>query len=152
MHELLKKYDNKGFTVTVRELDITDNENYRPQLRRVKHSEDLNVIISCSIETLPEILKQAQQVGLLTDKHQFIISSLDFHTIDLEPFQHSGANITGIRLVVPEDIFVVQITEFFAEKYVDKMKKEKEKEKNSKEKDESDIDDDDDEKTASMRS
>lgn len=140
MHELLKKYDNKGYTVTVRQLDITSNENYRPQLRRVKLSEDKNIIISCSIEALPEILKQAQQVGLLTDQHQFIIASLDMHTIDLEPFQHSGANVTGVRLIVPEDSMVVQVTEFFAEKYAEKMKREKEK--NSRENDDSNDDDD----------
>lgn len=144
MHELLKKYDHNGFTVTVRQLDITDNENYRPQLRRVKHSEDMNIIISCSIDALPEILKQAQQVGLLTEQHQFIITSLDMHTIDLEPFQHSGANITGVRLIVPEDPLVVQVTEFFAEKYSEKM--EREKQKSSKEKDDSGNDDDDDDK------
>lgn len=142
MNELLKKYDKSGYTVTVRELDITANNNFRPQLRRVKHSEDMNIIISCSIETLPEILKQAQQVGLLTEQHQFIITSFDIHTIDLEPFQHSGANITGVRLVVPEDPMVIQIADFFAEKYAEKM--EREKEKNDKEDNENS---DDDEKT-----
>lgn len=142
MQELLKKYDNKGYTVTVRQLDLTSNENYRPQLRRVKHSEDKNIIISCSIDTLPEILKQAQQVGLLTEQHQFIITSLDMHTIDLEPFQHSGANITGVRLIVPEDQMVTQVTTFFAEKYAEKMSKEKEK--NSRENSGNDNDDEDD--------
>ena len=142
MQELLKKYDNKGYTVTVRQLDLTSNENYRPQLRRVKHSDDKNIIISCSIESLPEILKQAQQVGLLTEEHQFIITSLDMHTIDLEPFQHSGANITGVRLIVPEDSMVIHVTEFFAEKYAEKMAKEKEK--NSRENNSNDDNNDDD--------
>jgi glutamate receptor, ionotropic, invertebrate len=110
-------YDKKGFTVTVRELDITENGNYRPQLRRVKHSEDTNVIISCSIESLDEIMKQAQQVGLFTENHQFIITSLDLHTIDLEPYQHSGANITGFRLIRPDDSLVQIVTNFFAERF-----------------------------------
>lgn len=141
MHELLKKYDSIGYTVTVRQLDLTSNENYRPQLRRVKHSGDKNIIISCSIDALSEILKQAQQVGLLTEDHQFIITSLDMHTIDLEPFQHSGSNITGVRLIVPEDSMVSQVTDFFAEKYAEKM--EREKEKNSREKNPNDDDDED---------
>lgn len=138
----MKKYDNKGYTVTVRQLDLTSNENYRPQLRRVKHSDDKNIIISCSIETLPEILKQAQQVGLLTEEHQFIITSLDMHTINLEPFQHSGANITGVRLIVPEDSMVTHVTEFFAEKYAEKLAKEKEK--SSRENSSNDDNNDDD--------
>lgn len=145
MQELLKKYDNKGYTVTVRQLDLTSNENYRPQLRRVKHSDDKNIIISCSIDTLPEILKQAQQVGLLTEDHQFIVASLDMHTIDLEPFQHSGANITGVRLIVPEDLMVTQVTDFFAEKYAEKM--EKEKQKNSRENNPKNDDAEEDDKT-----
>jgi len=136
MHELLKKYNNKGYTVTVRELDLIGNENYRPQLRRVRLSGDKNIVLGCSADILPEVLKQAQQVGLLTDQFQFIITSLDMHTIDLEPFQHSGTNITGARMISPDDPFVKEITDFFIEKH--------KSEKESKEKT-SDDDDDDDE-------
>lgn len=96
-------------------MDITANENYRPQLRRVKQSQDTNIVLCCSIEALPEILKQAQQVGLMTDQHQFIITSLDMHTIDLEPFQYSGTNITGFRIVSPDDPMVKQVTDIFRE-------------------------------------
>lgn len=103
--------------MTIRELDITANKNYRPQLRRVKQSSDKNIVLCSSIDSLPEILKQAQQVGLMTDDHQFIITSLDMHTVDLEPFQHSGTNITGFRLVQPDDPFVMQVTEGFMKQY-----------------------------------
>lgn len=116
-------YDNKGYTVTVRQLDQTANGNYRPQLRRVKLSGDKNIIISCSIDVLPEILKQAQQVGLLSDEHQIIITSLDLHTIDLEPFQHGGTNITGVRLIIPDDEMVKQVTDFIAERIADKKER-----------------------------
>lgn len=142
MQDLLKKYDNKGHTVTVRRLEITDDGNFRPQLRRVKHSGDKNVIISSSIEALPEILKQAQQVGLLTEDHQFIITCLDMHTIDLEPFQHSGANITGVRLISPEDPMVVQMSKFFAEKYAESTGK---RQKKSRDDDDEDDDEEEDE-------
>jgi glutamate receptor, ionotropic, invertebrate len=145
MQELLKKYDNKGHTVTVRRLEITDDGNFRPQLRRVKHSGDKNIIISSSIEALPEILKQAQQVGLLTEDHQFIITCLDMHTIDLEPFQHSGANITGVRMVAPDDPMVIQMTQFFAEKYAESMEKQGKKSRGSNDDDDDDDEDGDDE-------
>lgn len=115
MEHILENY-NKA-VVTVRQLDITANQNYRPQLRRVKLSQDKNIVLCSSIESLPEILKQAQQVGLMTDEHQFIITSLDMHTIDLEPFQYSGANITGFRMVSPDDPYVKQVTERFEEYY-----------------------------------
>lgn len=100
--ELLKLPD--GYTITVRRIDLgLAQENYRPVLRRVKLSEDKNIIIDCSVEKLPEVLKQAQQVGLMTEHNQFFIANLDVHTIDLEPFQYSGTNISTIRIVRTED-------------------------------------------------
>lgn len=35
----------------------------------------------------------------MVDKYNFIITNLDAHTIDLEPFQYSGANITIMRVI-----------------------------------------------------
>lgn len=37
------------------------------------------------------------------------------HTIDLEPYQYSGTNITGIRLVDPENPLMAHVTNFLAE-------------------------------------
>lgn len=34
----------------------------------------------------------------MIDKYHFFITNLDAHTIDLEPFQYSGANITIMRM------------------------------------------------------
>lgn len=103
----------QGDAVTVRQLDVGQGQNYRSILRRVKLSEDMNILIDCSIELLPEVLKQAQQVGLMTDYHKFIITTPDLHTLDLEPYQYSGSNFTGIRLIDPEDARVQQITRYW---------------------------------------
>lgn len=123
---LLKMYDAKGPTITVRQLSISQKTNYREILKRVKDSGDKHIIIDCSIELLPEVLKQAQQVGLLTESHQFIITNLDMHTLDLEPYQYSGTNITGIRMIDPDDILVQTVTEFWKKNF--KLKKESEPE------------------------
>lgn len=63
--ELLQLYYPKVYTVTVRRLisGLTDN-NYRAVLRRVKLSEDLHIIIDCSTEALPEVLKQVRYMYL----------------------------------------------------------------------------------------
>lgn len=90
--------------------------NFRHQLRRVKLSEDRNIIIDCSIELLPDVLLQAQQVGLLTDQYNIIITCLDFHTLELEPFKYGGANITGIRLIDPDNEKVQEIMNYFDSK------------------------------------
>lgn len=42
------------------------------------------------------------------------------HTIDLEPFQYSGTNLTGFRLVSPDDPVVKQVTGRFKEMYLEK--------------------------------
>lgn len=118
--ELLKLYDSKGYTVTVRQLDLRlPSYNFRQVLRRVKLSGDRNIIIDCSIDILPEVLKQAQQVGLMSDEHHLIITCLDFHTLDLEPYKYGGTNITGIRLVNPENSILQDITNFIKQSYED---------------------------------
>lgn len=115
MSELLKLYDPKGETITVRQLDLGISENYRAILRRVQQSGEKYIVLHCSVEILPEVLKQSQQVGLMTDDHFFIITSLDLHTVDLEPYQYGGTNITGFRLIDPTDARTVQITDYWKE-------------------------------------
>lgn len=105
---LMRNYTDK-FTVTVQQLDVTENANYRMRLRQIKDSEDKNIVICCSTEKLEEILKQAQQVGLLSDKHNILITNLDMHTIDFEPFQHGGTNIIGLRMIFPDEAYVKEI-------------------------------------------
>lgn len=57
--ELLKIYVPKESTVTLRRINLgTANNNYRPILGRVKLSGETRIVIDCSIETLPEMLKQ----------------------------------------------------------------------------------------------
>lgn len=40
----------------------------------------------------------------MTDRHRFLITNPDLHTLDLEPYKHSGVNIIGIRFVDPEKV------------------------------------------------
>lgn len=118
--ELLKVYDSKGFTITIKQLDLKlPSNNFRQVLRNVKLSEAKNIIIDCSVELLPEVLKQAQQVGLMSDQHHIIISCLDFHTLDLELYQYGGTNITGLRLIDPEHPRTQSIIGFFEQKHID---------------------------------
>lgn len=42
---------------------------------------------------------QAMQVGLMTKNYKWIITNLDAHNIDLEPFQYSGTEITTLRIL-----------------------------------------------------
>lgn len=114
---LMSNYKKK-FPVTVKQLHVTADGNYRARLLQVKNSMELNIVICSSIEKLPEILKQSLQVGLLSDQHNVLITSLDMHTIDLEPFQYAGTNITGVQLIDPERPYTTEMVEEFTRMYL----------------------------------
>nr|CAD7395568.1 unnamed protein product [Timema cristinae] len=105
--ELLRVYEPKGNTVTVRQLE--PGNDYRRVLRNIKSSGESNFVLDVSERVLYEVLLQAQQVGLMSDRHSYIITSLDFTNIHLEPFQYGGSNITGVRLVDPQDPVVMTV-------------------------------------------
>lgn len=59
----------------------------------------MNYLLSCKNEHLSLVLEQAQQVGIMSDEHSYIIMDPDFQTIDISPFKHGGSNITGIFIL-----------------------------------------------------
>lgn len=60
--DLLKLYDSKGSTVTVRQIDLglmsRNRKNFRAVLRRIKQAEDTRIVLECSIDSLNDILLQ----------------------------------------------------------------------------------------------
>lgn len=48
----------------------------RPLLKDVKAIAERQIILDCKLENIFEILKQAQQVGLMTAYHTILITSL----------------------------------------------------------------------------
>ncbi|KAJ4452356.1 hypothetical protein ANN_03889, partial [Periplaneta americana] len=104
LSSLLQMFDSSGQAFTMRQLD--PHGNHRDVLRAMRQSGERNIVLDCSVEGLPEVLKQAQQIGLMTSDQSYIITCLDLHTIDLEPYQHGGTNITGLRMVDPDSEIV----------------------------------------------
>ncbi|XP_055907858.1 glutamate receptor ionotropic, kainate 2-like [Eupeodes corollae] len=102
LNELMELYKLGGPFITVRRYDLQLNGNYRAVLRRVRKSDDSNVVIVGSTQSLPEVLRQAKQVGIITEDYNYIIGNLDLQTIDLEEFRHSEANITSFRMFSPD--------------------------------------------------
>ena len=116
LSDLLEMYDPKGHTVTVRRLDLNlPTKNYRSTLRLTRMSEDTNIILECSIDSLPEVLSQMQQVGMLTQQYRYLITTLDAHTIDLQPYQFSDTNITTIRIIRPDNPSLKNFTDYLKE-------------------------------------
>ena len=45
----------------------------------------------------------------MTSYFEYIITSLDLHSIDLEDFKYGGTNITAFRLVDPHNPEVIEV-------------------------------------------
>uniref|UniRef100_T1IYW2 Glutamate receptor ionotropic, kainate 2 n=1 Tax=Strigamia maritima TaxID=126957 RepID=T1IYW2_STRMM len=80
---------------------LPEGNNYREVFRDMKRNAQFRIVLDCSVEILPEVLKQAQQIGMMSDSYEYFITNLDMQTIDYEDFKYSGTNITGIRLLDP---------------------------------------------------
>lgn len=85
--------------IDIYNLDYTKNNEFRPTLQEVRDSSITNIILDCSTESLPIILRQSMEVGLMTKHHRWIITNLDAHAADLEPYRYSGVNITVFRIL-----------------------------------------------------
>ncbi|CAK1555309.1 unnamed protein product [Leptosia nina] len=101
--------------IVINVVQLPSGDDFRSQLKVIKASGSVNYVIGCSRETLPILLQQAQQVGIMSDDHSYIIMNPDFQTLDIDPYKHGGSNITGIRFFDPtmEDIqkFISAINE-----------------------------------------
>ncbi|XP_045536085.1 glutamate receptor ionotropic, kainate 2 [Papilio machaon] len=69
----------------------------------------INFIIWCEAECAARVLDAAQRAGLLGARHSYLLLALDFHTLDLASYSHSGANITSIHLFDPESERVTEL-------------------------------------------
>ncbi|XP_064086754.1 glutamate receptor ionotropic, kainate 2-like isoform X3 [Macrobrachium nipponense] len=99
----------KAFSITIRQL--TSDGDYRPLLKSIKRSGETCILLDVAQETIYTVLKQAAQIGLMTDYYNYFITSLDFNLIDIEDFRYSNTNITSIQLISPKDPQVQQIVD-----------------------------------------
>ncbi|CAH0752640.1 unnamed protein product [Diatraea saccharalis] len=97
LHNLLMiGNDTNKYAVSVRELDGSD---YRDVLINAKENGYTNFVMDCPSRYLEQLLRHAQQVGLMAEEHSYIIISPDLFTLDLERYRYSGVNMTGFRLM-----------------------------------------------------
>ncbi|XP_043524316.1 glutamate receptor ionotropic, kainate 2-like isoform X5 [Frieseomelitta varia] len=73
-HRLLERWDAKSHGIFLYHLGT--GPSYRKVMREIKDEEIENVIIDCSIDILEEVLRQAQQVGIMSEKNKIIVTSL----------------------------------------------------------------------------
>lgn len=102
MQQLLKNVDGRRVLILVRQLSPGDD--HRPLLKEIKKAVVTKIILDCSTERVNQILTQARNVGMMNQYYSFLVTSLDLHLINLEPFQNSFANISGFTLVQPDRV------------------------------------------------
>jgi len=98
--------------LTLRQL-TPGTDDYRPLLKEIKKSEETRIVLDCDYDKIETILAQANEVGLLTDYHNYLVTSLDVDKINLDPYVHHNVNITGFRLIDPESYPVQQYLKKF---------------------------------------
>lgn len=94
--DLITNCQLKSILVSVKQLDQPQSGSYIQTFKEARISGQKNFVIDCQVEQLEDVLRQAQQVGLMNHEFNYFITNLDLHTIDLSYFQHSEANITGV--------------------------------------------------------
>ncbi|XP_054163278.1 glutamate receptor ionotropic, kainate 2-like [Oppia nitens] len=72
---------------------------YRDTFWKIKEENEYNIVLDVKKRNIYNVLKQAQQVGLMTEQHSYLITLLDLHTVDLEDFNYGRTKITSFRIV-----------------------------------------------------
>ncbi|BFF90810.1 glutamate receptor ionotropic kainate 2 [Drosophila madeirensis] len=111
LDHLMTLYGVKGPVIKVMRYDLNLNGNYKSVLRRIRKSEDSRIVVVGSTQGVAEILRQAQQVGIMNEDYTYVIGNLDLHTFELEEYKYSEANITGIRMFSPDQEEVRDLVE-----------------------------------------
>lgn len=84
---------------TIKLFQLHSSTQFRDLFWNVKKSGENNIVLDINRDNMYECLKQAQQVGLMTEKQSYLITSLDLPTINLEDFMYGRTKITGLQLI-----------------------------------------------------
>ncbi|KAK4881572.1 hypothetical protein RN001_004891 [Aquatica leii] len=109
--EILKFSNSTGVVVNLYQLEKKSLSGFRDSLKEIRDSGITNIVLHCTTENLNDILKQAQEVGMVMKNYNYIVLNFDMHTIDLSSYQHSETNITGLQLVDPTSSSVIKASE-----------------------------------------
>ncbi|KAK9754331.1 Ligand-gated ion channel [Popillia japonica] len=103
MNQLLS-YKSNTHDIKLSQLILDDRMSYRLMLNAIKKSGECHFVVVCDLLTLKRFLQQAQQVGLLTENHHYVVYNFDMSNIDVEPYQYGGCEIISVRFFDPSSI------------------------------------------------
>ncbi|KAK8784934.1 hypothetical protein V5799_008701 [Amblyomma americanum] len=102
LRELLQLSGSSDVTFRLRQ--CSPGEELRKVFREVGRRGEAHIVLDAPTHRLREYLKQAQDVGMLTEYHNYVTTSVDLHTVDLRSFYSSRCNVTGFRLVATGEL------------------------------------------------
>lgn len=98
LEDVLQIHKPSDNPITIRELG--PGPDYQPILKEVEKSGATRIVLDCSTTTLLNVLKQSASVGMMGEYNNYLITSIDAHTIDLSELQNViRSNITTIRMM-----------------------------------------------------
>jgi ionotropic kainate glutamate receptor 2 len=107
------------FRIVVKQLAHNEN-GYRDVLKEIFQSESNLIVLECEKYILEEVIKQCQQVGLISQGYYFLLTSLDAHTVNLDDFKHGGTNFTAFRMIDVDKPEVKNVIYSIVENMVDR--------------------------------
>lgn len=98
--EILQNHKPSYPPITVKQ--IGPGTDYRPLLKEIKKSSSGRIIIDINKDRILDFFRQANEVEMLGEYLNYVILSLDTHTIDFKELQDIKSNITAIRIINSE--------------------------------------------------
>lgn len=78
------------------------NIPYRKLMKELRKKGVENIILSMSLDKVCKLLKEAQNVGLLTIYNDYVVANLDIHLLNLSQLQPLMTNISGYSILDPD--------------------------------------------------
>ncbi|KFM59945.1 Glutamate receptor, ionotropic kainate 2, partial [Stegodyphus mimosarum] len=100
LQDLMKLRNQNDVKISLQQ--YTMEFQYNKILKDIRKKGETNIVLEVPTSRITDVLREAQKAGMLTEYHNYLITSLDFHTLDLSPFEHCRSNISAFRIVSPE--------------------------------------------------
>ncbi|KAL1442622.1 hypothetical protein MTO96_030695 [Rhipicephalus appendiculatus] len=87
---LLHLTQSGGLPIPVSLRLLPDKTDSRIVLREIAKDGESNIVLDVATHKLGDLLRHAQRIGIVNEYHNFIVTTLDLHTVDLTDLQNSG--------------------------------------------------------------
>ncbi|KAH9418715.1 hypothetical protein DERP_004041, partial [Dermatophagoides pteronyssinus] len=96
VQEFLKEAEKNEWNIRLYQVQ---NRMYRDIFWEIKQNKINNLLLDLDRDNIFLALKHAQQVGMMTENQNYLITTLDLHTINMENFQYAKTKITSLSLI-----------------------------------------------------